>query len=156
SPRITQPKQITASTSPDSANDLAARGSSKAPGTHASVTSPGSTPALATPRCTPSSRRSVMCELKRAQTTAIRMPVPSMTGAGAPPSWPALAIATSLGVGHRRHVVRAVGRDGAGRIDVELLETLEQMAHPLGLGAEVSDVLRIRRSERRDPLDDVE
>src|SRR4051812_36251376 len=40
SPRITHPRQMTASTEPESANTLAASGSSNAPGTHTSVMSP--------------------------------------------------------------------------------------------------------------------
>ena len=77
SPRITAPRQITASNSPDAAHCLAANGISKAPGTQATVTSSSRTPCRPRPPRAPSSRRWVTRSLKRPQTTATRTPEPS-------------------------------------------------------------------------------
>src|SRR5687768_7167609 len=111
---MTAPSTITASNSPDKAWALAANGSSKAPGTHATVTSPAPTPAAARPRRAPSSKRKVTRSLNRLHTTATRRPAPSNTG-----STRSAALASE-----------------------DIVETVEDVAHAFPLGAEVVDVLR--------------
>src|SRR5829696_5913541 len=73
---MTAPRQITASYSPDDASREAASGSSKAPGTHASVIDASSTPWRRRPSLAPASRRSVMRSLNRPQAMATRTPSP--------------------------------------------------------------------------------
>src|SRR4051794_23722566 len=130
---------MTASASPDAAKVLAASGSSNAPGTHTSVTSAPSTLHSANPRRTPSSRRWVTWSLNRAHTMAMRRPRPSRSGASR------VEAATSRDI-----VFVFVG------LLLLVTERVEQMPHPLALGAQVVLVVRVGCDLEGHPLDDLE
>src|SRR4051794_348297 len=136
SPRMTDPMQTTASTAPDIANVFAVSGSSNDPGTHTSVMSSSATLQSRKPRRTPSSSRTVTWSLKRPHTTATRKPDPSRSGCSRP------AATTS--------------RDIDRFLDLFDTETIEQMAHPLSLRAQVALVVRIRDRLERHAFDDLE
>src|SRR6266550_1343881 len=74
SPRITAPRQISASNRPDPARRSATSGISKAPGTQATVTSSGTTPWCDKPAHAPSTSFEVTSSLNREATIATRRP----------------------------------------------------------------------------------
>src|SRR5205809_456648 len=134
SPRITAPRQMTASTVPEPASRFATSGSSNAPGTHRTVTSAAS--CLRRIRSAPSRSSSVMSRLKRATTIANRMPVASRS--------PSFAAYSPMRSGPSELLVDAV-------LGVEA----EQVPELVLLGAQVRDVLLVRHRVHRDPLDDL-
>src|SRR5207342_3345106 len=77
SPRMTAPRQITASSSPDSTSCFATSGISNAPGTQTTGTDSGSSPWPASSSSAPSSSNLVMSSLNRPATIARRIPVAS-------------------------------------------------------------------------------
>src|SRR5439155_13431247 len=126
---MTAPRQMTPSNSPDAASRLATRGSSNAPGTHATVIDPSSTPWRRRPSRAPASSRSVIRSLKRAQTSATRKPSPRRS-----PAW--------------RLALRVASED--------VIEALQQVSHARLLGAQVADVVGVGLGLERHPLDDLE
>src|SRR5262245_19033487 len=139
SPRMTEPMQMTASTSPPVANAFAVTGSSNDPGTHTSVTSSSATLQPRRPRLTPSRSRTVTWSLNRPHTTAMRNPAPLHSGDSR------LAATTS--------------RDIDGFLGVRLLdgfEPFEQMPHALPLRLQVALVVRVRDDLQGHALDDLE
>src|SRR5215467_4158959 len=126
---------MTASTSPDWASAWAARGSSNAPGTHTSVTLKASTPTSDSSERAPATRAAVMSSLNRPATIATRSPAPSSDPSGCRPDAP--VVIRSL------RTFRAV-------------QTVEQVAHALLLGAQVADVLLVRHGLERHPFQDLQ
>src|SRR3984885_7307557 len=135
------PSPPTASTVPDVAKCWASKGSSKAPGTQANATLARSTEQAARPSRAPSISRRVIPPLKRAAAMAICSPRPSVV----PTSWTPTARDSS-----------STAPSGRALSSLEIIETFEQVTHPLALGAQVGDVLRVRLGLEGHALDDVE
>src|SRR5918997_6144216 len=140
---MTAPMQITASTTPETASARAPNGISNDPGTGTSTTSSAAPPRVFNPRATPSASRSTIGAFQRARTTPTRRPAPS-----SPSGVPARAVPSAT------HASR-VALD-ATTASEHIVEALEQVAHPLALGAQVGDVLWVGLGEQRHALGDPE
>src|ERR687893_2516503 len=140
---MTAPMQTTASTSPEAARARAPKGISNEPGTGTSITSSAATPSAFRPRATPSASRSTIAPFQRARTTPTRSPAPS-----SPSGVPARAVPSAT---HAPRVALV-----AITASEHIVEALEQVAHPLPLGAQVGDVLRVGLGQQRHALGDPE
>src|ERR1039458_8574328 len=139
---MTAPRQTTASKPAAAvASVWATSGSSKAPGTHATVTSVRSTPASRSAARHPSSSRIEMPPLNLAHATAMRSPLPSWD--------PSSAVPTS-------RAVRATSAGSRSVSAADAIESLEQVAHAIALRAQVREVVLRRRALQGDALGDVQ
>src|SRR5271168_768452 len=148
---MTAPRLSTASTLPAWAKARATRGSSKAPGAQATVTSRRSVPASSRAPSAPSSNRTVMPPLNSAQAMPRRNPVPSVEPCTLAPTRDATS--STAPSGSATSSASAISVEGPSQ---DVVEALQQVSHPLALGAEVGDVLGVGRQLQRDPLGDVE
>src|SRR3974390_1846997 len=148
---MTAPRQRTASTLPAWAKARATRGSSKAPGAQATVMSRRSVPASCRPSSAPSSRRMVTPPLKSAQPMPMRRPVPSCAPRRLVPTREAMSSSAPSG-----SAATSEPAISAGAASQDVVEAVQQVAHPLPLRAQVGDVLGIGRRLQRHALGDVE
>src|ERR1700733_315541 len=148
---MTAPRHSTASDFPAWAKARATRGSSKAPGAQATVTSRRSVPASSRAPNAPSSKRSVMPPLNSAQAMPSPNPVPSVEPCSLAPTREATS-STAPSCSATRSDSAISGEEPSQ----DVVEALQQMPHPLALGAEVGDVLGVGGQLQRDPLGDVE
>src|SRR5918999_2860364 len=156
-PRMTAPRQTTASNSPEAARRLAASGNSKAPGTQATVIEASSRPWRCSAERAPSSSDFVMVSLNRLASRAMRSPLASRR-----PSYVGI-VGSSVPGGHPRAPgqVDVLG-SVAGALRSQLLERFgigveHEMVAELGrFRLEIVDVLHVGHRLQRHPFDDLE
>ena len=142
-PRITAPRQITASTAPERASSRATIGSSNAPGTQATMVSVRAQPASSSASRAPVRRRSVIPPLNSAQAR------PTRSGR----AWSASVPSSAVPI---RAATRAFASAGSPTRSEDVIEALEEVTHPLPLGPQILDVLRRGGRLQVHPLDNIE
>src|SRR5579872_6412918 len=139
---MTHPRATTASARPASSTARAARGSSKAPGTH--TTRGGSSPSAPTPRRPIAS-----------QAPAMRSPAPACD----PTRPPSFSPAANRLVGGSRCAAPSEAPGSATALPArvgEAAEAAQQVAEALALRPQVGEVLGVRGELDRHALDDLE